>query len=721
MSQIEKSCPEYSNFERIGSGTFGNIYKAQNKETKYYVAIKEIDKERYDNSTNEESEIMNKIKTENSVSVIETIDTKEYYYIVMELCDCNLEEYILKREKKLSIKEIREVLTQLNNTFKIMQKENIIHRDLKPSNILISFNRLDKCLIKLSDYGSSKELNKTLKTLSYKGTTLTMSPEMLKGGTVNSKSDIWSLGIIIYFMLFKKYPYQGKNEIQLFDDIMSEKHLELIEDKNLNDLINKMLKTNVDERISWDDYFVHSFFKEDNNLISFKCSKHLNNYICYYCKTCKKNICLNCLEEHSSHEVISFSDIGVNEIEINKMEVLLKEINKKLNDFSQIKQNIEDFINKIKLIKENKSIYENDNNNNYKEYIINYIETIKNKVEFNEINFNNLLTKDIKNKDNYIICTYDIKEEKDDNLIQIFNSYEEFKRKYPNWHYGGLSKNEKEIEGNCELYINDKIDFCYNYQFPKEGKNTIQIYFQKPLSNLNLMFRECKNLITIDLSNFNANNVINMGDMFFYCTSLTSLNLNNFNTNNVINMNRMFSNCSSLTSLNLDNFNTDNVIDMNSMFYECSSLISLNLNNFNTNNVQDMSYMFYSCSSLTTLNLDNFNTNNVQDMSFMFSSCSSLTSLNLSKFNTNNVKDMGYMFSNCCSLTSLDLSTFNTDNVNNMNNMFFGCFHFTSLNLSNFNMTNVINMNDMFKELKKECEIITKDKIILDKINNIKV
>ena len=104
-----------------------------------------------------------------------------------------------------------------------------------------------------------------------------------------------------------------------------------------------------------------------------------------------------------------------------------------------------------------------------------------------------------------------------------------------------------------------------------------------------------------------------------------------------------------------------------------------------------------------------------------FSSSTTLTSLNLSKFNTNNVKDMGYMFSNCCSLTSLDLSTFNTDNVNNMNNMFFGCFHFTSLNLSNFNMTNVINMNDMFKELKKECEIITKDKIILDKINNIKV
>ena len=52
MSQIEKSCEKYSNFEKIGKGTFGNIYKAQNKETKYYVAIKEIDKEWYNDPMN---------------------------------------------------------------------------------------------------------------------------------------------------------------------------------------------------------------------------------------------------------------------------------------------------------------------------------------------------------------------------------------------------------------------------------------------------------------------------------------------------------------------------------------------------------------------------------------------------------------------------------------------------------------------------------------------
>ena len=57
-----------------------------------------------------------------------------------------------------------------------------------------------------------------------------------------------------------------------------------------------------------------------------------------------------------------------------------------------------------------------------------------------------------------------------------------------------------------------------------------------------------------------------MGGMFYNCSSLTSLNLSNFNTNNVTNMGYMFFNCSSLTSLNLSNFNTNNVTDMSAMF-----------------------------------------------------------------------------------------------------------------------------------------------------------
>ena len=65
--------------------------------------------------------------------------------------------------------------------------------------------------------------------------------------------------------------------------------------------------------------------------------------------------------------------------------------------------------------------------------------------------------------------------------------------------------------------------------------------------------------------------------MFYYCSSLTSLNLSNFNTNNVTNMSRMFSSCSKLTSLNLSIFNTKNVKDMNCMFSGCLDELKLKI------------------------------------------------------------------------------------------------------------------------------------------------
>ena len=99
------------------------------------------------------------MKNENSILFKEKFETEEYFYIVMELCLCNLEEYIKMKENGLSINEIKHVLIQLNKTLQIMSKENIIHKDLKPNNILISLDKLDKNIIKLSNYGSSKEID----------------------------------------------------------------------------------------------------------------------------------------------------------------------------------------------------------------------------------------------------------------------------------------------------------------------------------------------------------------------------------------------------------------------------------------------------------------------------------------------------------------------------------------------------------------------------------
>ena len=106
MSQIQDNCKNYTNFQRIGTGSYGNIYKALNKKTNSYVAIKEIDKTKYNTLTNEifnETEIMNIIKSENSIKFKSKIDSKNYFYIIMDLCIMNLEDYIKSKENEIPI------------------------------------------------------------------------------------------------------------------------------------------------------------------------------------------------------------------------------------------------------------------------------------------------------------------------------------------------------------------------------------------------------------------------------------------------------------------------------------------------------------------------------------------------------------------------------------------------------------------------------------------
>ena len=221
--------------------------------------------------------------------------------------------------------------------------------------------------------------------------------------------------------------------------------------------------------------------------------------------------------------------------------------------------------------------------------------------------------------------------------------------------------------------------------------------------NSSYLFSNLYNMISINFTNFNTNNVINMQGLFYYCELISSLNLSNFNTSNVTNMAELFYNCKALTSLNFSSFNTSKVTDMEEMFGGCRNLVSLNLSNFNTSNVTNMSFMFYNCDSLTSLNVSNFDTSKVTDMSYMFNYDILFTSLNLSNFNTSKVTNMESMFGHCKNLVSLNLSNFNTSNVTNMSNMFLLCYNLTSVNVSSFNTSKVTRMNGMFQN----CESLT--------------
>ena len=183
-----------------------------------------------------------------------------------------------------------------------------------------------------------------------------------------------------------------------------------------------------------------------------------------------------------------------------------------------------------------------------------------------------------KDMSNYIIGIYNIQEKDLNQQIQILN-----------YHWN----NKKEIECSCEIYMNnEKINFNYMYNFSKQGQYIFKFVFKKLLINSSCLFFKCFSLISINLTYFKTNEIINMHGMFNGCISLQEIELSNIVTNNVKDMSYMFCNCSSLNKLDLSNFNTSNVTNMSNMFRRCSSLNYLNLSSFNVNNVNNMSCIF---------------------------------------------------------------------------------------------------------------------------------
>ncbi len=190
--------------------------------------------------------------------------------------------------------------------------------------------------------------------------------------------------------------------------------------------------------------------------------------------------------------------------------------------------------------------------------------------------------------------------------------------------------------------------------------------------------------------------------------NILELDLSNFDTSKVTNMHAMFNVMSNLTTLNLSNFNTSNVTDMSYMFAVMPKLTTLNLSNFDTSKVTNMSYMFNGATNLTTLNLFSFDTSKVINMNHMFSYVPNLISLDLSNFDTSKVTDMSDMFSEMLNLTSLDISNFDTSNVTKMNQMFLlpnGYEYNDKLEKiyvnNDFNTSKLAEFSDMFKNRKK--------------------
>ena len=134
----------------------------------------------------------------------------------------------------------------------MMRAKNIIHRDLKPGNIFIKYNSKNTkdFTIKLGDFGLSRQFNNNnFSTVA--GTKNFMSPEQFNPNYDPNKCDLWSIGVIIYKLKFNEIPFSF-----ISGEIPSK-----FKEEKLNDLIKKLIVVKPEQRINWEDYFEHPFFK----------------------------------------------------------------------------------------------------------------------------------------------------------------------------------------------------------------------------------------------------------------------------------------------------------------------------------------------------------------------------------------------------------------------------------------------------------------------------
>lgn len=143
--------------------------------------------------------------------------------------------------------EILDVFCQVTMALQAVHQHRILHRDIKSHNVFLMKNMQ----VKLGDFGVSRVLSSTKsRAATIIGTPYYYSPEMCKGETYDTKSDIWSLGVLLYEMCALEYPFKGKNYSKLIEQITSGKQSEIpaMYSKDMNNLIRGLLKKEAAKR-----------------------------------------------------------------------------------------------------------------------------------------------------------------------------------------------------------------------------------------------------------------------------------------------------------------------------------------------------------------------------------------------------------------------------------------------------------------------------------------
>ena len=209
----------YELIEKIGEGGMAIVYKGKDRLLNRYVAIKilrpEYTKdEEFIESFKRESQASARLSHPNIVGVYDVGKEGNIHFIVMELIEGKVLSEVIKEKGRIEYKEAISIIRQVASALSLAHKNQIIHRDIKPHNILIT----NTGVAKLADFGIAKAVsaativggnNKIMGSVHY------FSPEQARGSYVDERSDIYSLGIVLYEMLTGKVPFDGDNPVSI--------------------------------------------------------------------------------------------------------------------------------------------------------------------------------------------------------------------------------------------------------------------------------------------------------------------------------------------------------------------------------------------------------------------------------------------------------------------------------------------------------------------------
>ncbi|XP_052192137.1 serine/threonine-protein kinase ATG1a isoform X2 [Diospyros lotus] len=261
---------------RIGSGSFAVVWRARHLQSGAEVAVKEIDTKRLylahkklgDNLLKEIS-ILTNIRHPNIIRLFDVIRTEDTIYLVLEYCNGGDLAAYIHRRGKVSEALARHFMNQLAAGLQVLNENHVIHRDLKPQNLLLSkSNNEEVPQLKIGDFGFARYLEPQGLADTLCGSPLYMAPEIIQNKKYDSKTDLWSVGAILFQLVTGKPPFDGDSQPQLFENILRGSELQFPEG-TLGELTpecvalcKSLLCHNPDERLPFEEFFNHTFLRE---------------------------------------------------------------------------------------------------------------------------------------------------------------------------------------------------------------------------------------------------------------------------------------------------------------------------------------------------------------------------------------------------------------------------------------------------------------------------